>query len=79
MVLPVGQPPMQAIIVPGKSRSSKTDAFPLVLLKADGTPYSPLLATKAAAQVDSTATDVAGLKTDFNGLLAKLRTAGLLT
>jgi hypothetical protein len=33
---------------------------------------------KAAAQADSTATDVAGLKTDFNSLLAKLRTAGLL-
>lgn len=33
---------------------------------------------KAAAQADSTATDVTTLKTDFNSLLAKLRTAGLL-
>ena len=33
---------------------------------------------KAAAQVDSTATTVALLKTDFNALLAKLRTAKLL-
>lgn len=33
---------------------------------------------KAAAQADSTAVDVATLKTDFNSLLAKLRTAGLL-
>ena len=33
---------------------------------------------QAVAQVDSTATDVAGLKTDFNALLAKLRTAGIL-
>ena len=32
----------------------------------------------AAAQVDSVAADVATLKTDFNALLAKLRTAGLL-
>ena len=33
----------------------------------------------AAAQIDSVATDVATLKTDFNNLLAKLRTAGLLS
>lgn len=33
---------------------------------------------KAAAQADSTATDVAGLVTDFNALLAKLKTAGLM-
>lgn len=30
------------------------------------------------AQADSTATSVANLKEDFNGLLAKLRTAGLM-
>lgn len=33
---------------------------------------------KMAAQVDSTATDVAGLLADFNALLAKARTAGLM-
>jgi len=33
---------------------------------------------RAAAQANSTATDVAGLVTDFNALLAKLRTAGIL-
>lgn len=33
---------------------------------------------RAAAQADSTATDVAGLVTDFNALLAKLRTAGVI-
>lgn len=33
---------------------------------------------KMAAQADSTATDVAGLVTDFNALLAKARTAGLI-
>jgi archaellum component FlaG (FlaF/FlaG flagellin family) len=32
----------------------------------------------AAAQADSTATDVAGLLADHNALLAKLRAAGLL-
>jgi hypothetical protein len=34
--------------------------------------------TKQAAQADSTATDVAGLKTDFNALLAKLRAANII-
>ena len=33
---------------------------------------------QAAAQPDSTATDVAGLVMDFNSLLAKLRAAGLM-
>ena len=34
--------------------------------------------TPAAAQADSTASTIAALKEDFNALLAKLRTAGLL-
>lgn len=34
--------------------------------------------TPAAAQADSTATDAAGLVTDFNALLAKLRAAGIM-
>jgi len=33
---------------------------------------------KMATQADSTATDVAGLVADFNALLAKARTAGLI-
>uniref|UniRef100_A0AAU8GHU8 Head fiber protein n=1 Tax=Salmonella phage vB_SEnST11_KE23 TaxID=3161174 RepID=A0AAU8GHU8_9CAUD len=33
---------------------------------------------KASSQADSVATDVAGLVTDFNALLAKLKTAGLM-
>jgi len=33
---------------------------------------------KIAAQADSTAADVATLKNDFNSLLAKMRTAGLM-
>ena len=41
------------------------------VLSADG--ISP-----AENQADSTATDVAGLVTDFNALLAKLKTAGLM-
>ncbi|MCY9451590.1 hypothetical protein MOF53_15090 [Bacillus haynesii] len=38
-----------------------------------------LTATKAAAQANSTAADVDGLKADFNALLAKLKTAGLMS
>lgn len=36
-------------------------------------------ARKAAAQPDSTATTVAGIVSDFNALLAKLRAAGLMS
>ncbi|MED4828143.1 head fiber protein [Bacillus atrophaeus] len=38
-----------------------------------------LTASKAAAQANSTATDVAGLVTDFNTLLGKLKSAGLMS
>lgn len=34
--------------------------------------------TRADSQADSTAADVAGIVSDFNSLLAKLRTAGLI-
>ena len=37
-----------------------------------------IAAKEATAQSDSTATDVAGIVADFNALLAKLRTAGLM-
>lgn len=49
------------------------------------TPVTPaqlnakLTATKAATQANSTATDVAGLVTDFNALLAKLKAAGIMS
>ncbi|MDM5188608.1 head fiber protein [Bacillus sp. DX4.1] len=38
-----------------------------------------LTAIKAAPQANSTATDIAGLVTDFNALLAKLKTAGVMS
>lgn len=38
-----------------------------------------LTASKAATQANSTATDVEGLVADFNALLAKLKTAGLMS
>lgn len=37
-----------------------------------------IAAKTAGTQADSTATEVAGLVTDFNALLAKLKTAGLM-
>lgn len=37
-----------------------------------------LAAKTAAVQANSTATDVAGLVTDFNALLAKLKAVGLM-
>lgn len=48
--------------------------------------YAPAVATTAAAgivkmsatQANSTATDVAGLVTDFNALIAKFKAAGLM-
>jgi hypothetical protein len=40
----------------------------------EGLPASP----KAENQADSTASDVAGLKADFNSLLAKLKAAGFM-
>jgi len=43
-----------------------------------GTTINTLENRQAAAQANSTATDVAGIVADFNALLAKLRTAGLL-
>lgn len=39
----------------------------------------PSAFTPAANQAASTAVDVAGLLTDFNALLAKLKTAGLMS
>ncbi|MFD1179214.1 head fiber protein [Paenibacillus puldeungensis] len=54
-------------------------------LKKRTTPYGKvdgivdyLETFQAAAQPDSTATDIAGLKADFNALLAKLRAAGII-
>ena len=61
------------------------DSTTKALKVASGTILAPdaITTTKGivkqlVAQADSTATDVAGLKADFNALLAKLRTAGIL-
>lgn len=50
-----------------------------ILLNCQGAGVFKQVPIQAAAQVNSVATDVATLVTDFNALLAKLRTSGTLT
>jgi len=61
---------------------AETDTVP-ARIGEDGKLYVPTYPTVpyvpvAALQADSTATEVAGLVADFNALLAKLKTAGLM-
>ncbi|AFE86212.1 possible head fiber [Salinivibrio phage CW02] len=66
--------------LPGISLSDLTDS-PFSLSDFNGWPISlDDLSdfSKMPAQSDSTATDVAGLVSDFNALLSKLRNAGLM-
>lgn len=55
-----------------------TSAVAALSAKQGKTLNDAIVAKTAAVQADSVATDVTGLVTDFNALLAKLRTAGLL-
>lgn len=66
----------QAIVATQTSFDRNQKVTQLALFKADGSPKT--LADPAAAQVNSVATTVGGIVTDFNALLAKLRTAGIL-
>ena len=45
----------------------------------EGRPFPSGSITSAANQADSEATTIAALKEDFNALLTKLKTAGLMT
>ncbi|QIC89616.1 hypothetical protein F0336_14135 [Serratia liquefaciens] len=71
----------------GKSVLTAADAAAARTAIGAGTPYTLPAATtsvnggvkKMPAQADSTATDAAGVVTDLNALLAKLRTAGILS
>lgn len=54
-----------------------TGTVPVARL-ANATTSARGVVLQAAAQANSTATDAAGIVTDFNALLAKLRTAGVL-
>lgn len=70
------QTPLQAIVVDATSISSGQKPINLAVFNADGTARP--IPKRAAAQVDTTAADLAALKVDFNALLAKFRTAGIM-
>jgi len=70
------QIPMRATLITGSLPQNSAGGVELALFKPDGTPK--VIANPAAAQADTTAADLAALKVDFNALLAKLRTAGIL-
>lgn len=71
------QQSVRAVVVPGTGLGNNQGAMPIVLQNPDGTTASTI--KKQAAQADSVASTVAGLVTDFNALLAKLRAAGVLS
>lgn len=73
--------------MPKTTRSEQMDFRGLEILADEftGTTTQPAATTttagivkQSAAQADSVASDAAGVVTDFNALLAKLRTAGIL-
>lgn len=57
---------------------TSTDATKALSAKQGKVLKDALDAKTAANQADSTASELAGLVSDFNGLLAKLKTAGLM-
>lgn len=71
-------------VVAGNDARLTAGAAGVATVRALGTtattaaPGTAGLAGAAVAQANSTATDVAGLVTDFNALLAKLRTRGVI-
>lgn len=70
------QMPLQAVVVSKASITNGAPPVELALFKADGSPK--VVADPAAALANTTAVDLAALKVDFNLLLARLRTAGVL-
>jgi Head fiber protein len=70
------QTPVHGVVLSGNSPRKNQYPMRLVLTDSAGNPSA--IFKPAAAQADSTAADVATLKTDFNALLAKLRTAGII-
>lgn len=80
----------QAVLVSATKLNPNMGVQQFALFYEDGTPFDPETAVPNAsttvkgvvnqmpAQADTAASDVAGLVTAHNALLAKLRTAGLL-
>lgn len=67
---------VNGFVVPRSTPSEKVTSMEISLFDTAGAPVT--IPKPAAAQANSTATDTAGMVTDFNALLAKLRSAGLL-
>lgn len=66
------------VVVPGSATTPANQSTrQTVLVNPDGSAAGTV--KKQAAQANSTATDVAGLVTDFNALLVKLRAAGVIS
>jgi hypothetical protein len=78
MLFKRGNAPLQAVVTPGAARTARTQQFNINLFNANGTPYLPLVASKATHQADTVAADLAAMKVDFNALLAKLQAADLM-
>jgi hypothetical protein len=66
----------QVVVTPGGTLNKNTQLRPFELFNADGTPAGTV--NKQAAQANTTAADLTALKVDFNNLLAKLRSAGII-
>jgi len=68
----------QYTVVQASANSDRANELPtLTLFQADGTPLT-VNQEVMPVQAASTASDVAGLKTDFNALLTKLKNAGYM-
>lgn len=67
----------QATVVSQSAAKRGQESMQLALFHTDGTALA--VGKKMPAQVDSVAADLTAMKVDFNALLAKLRTAGLMT
>jgi len=65
-----------AIVVPKYSVLTEPDV--VAAFTQAKSEITTVLGRQAVTQAASTASDVAGLKTDFNTLLASLKTAGLV-
>lgn len=76
--------PVRLMVVDGSTAITNTTATDIKLsaVLAGSTPAAAAgsvgTVTRQAAQADSVAADVATLRADFNALLAKLRSAGVL-
>lgn len=66
-----------AVVVPGTPTSSNGTPRRLMLVNPDGSAAGTV--KKAPAQANSTATELEDLVEDFNALLAKLRSAGVIS